>query len=58
MCLVIQLFQTIEHWQKISEILDNYVQSIIKSGVCYIKNISDSLSKLKNLRKLPKMDLL
>ena len=39
--------------EKASEFLDHHLQPIMKSGMSYIKDTSDFLSKLKNLKKVP-----
>ena len=39
--------------EKASEFLDHHLQSILKSGVSYIKCSNDFLFKLKNLGKIP-----
>ena len=41
--------------EKPSEFLDPHLQSIMKSGVSYIKDTNDFLFKLKNLKKLKKL---
>ena len=39
--------------EKASEFLDHHLQPIMKSGVSFMKNTNDFLSKLKNLGKIP-----
>ena len=39
--------------EKASEFLDHHLQPIMKSGMSYIKDTNDFLSKLKNLKKVP-----
>ena len=39
--------------EKASEFLDHHLQPIRKSGMSYIKDTNDFLSKLKNLKKVP-----
>ena len=38
--------------EKASKFLDHYLQPIMRSGMSYIKNTNDFLSKLKNLKKV------
>ena len=38
---------------KADEFLDLHVQPIMRSGMSYIKETNDFLSKLKNLKKVP-----
>ena len=39
--------------EKASEFLDHHLQPIMRSGMSYIKDTNDFLSKLKNLKKVP-----
>ena len=39
--------------ERASEFLDHHLQLIMKSGMSYIKDTNDFLSKLKNLEKVP-----
>ena len=39
--------------ERASEFLDHHLQLTMKSGMSYIKDTNDFLSKLKNLEKVP-----
>ena len=39
--------------EKVSELLDNHLQPVMKSGKSYVKDTGDFLEKIKSLRRIP-----